>query len=425
MPQRFAAHPMRALDNPDRCYSGVEASAPHAVDVLVLGGGPAGAATALALAQHRPQLSVAVVERGGYGGDTVGETLPPHAAPLLRRLGVWEDFRRQGFSASAGTAAAWGDAAPHVNDYVFGAAGPGWHLDRAAFDRWLAAEAAARGAALHLGAHLAEAGRTGDAWKVWVRSAEGSIADEGLGTGDWGLGREDRVSAPPPSPTPNPGLRITARFVVDATGRAAAFARRQGAERVRDDGLVGLYRFFRGPAEAAHALVETTPQGWWYTAALPGDRAVAAFMTDADLARAHGLRDPGRWDAHLAEAPLTRARLEGLAPEGPPRTAAAHTQMLRPCVGTNWLAVGDAAMAVDPLSSLGLLKALRSGVLAAYAIGDHLAGEPRALGQYAALTANEHRNYLGKRAAYYRQEARWPDAPFWSRRRAEADAVPA
>ncbi|HYR12538.1 MAG TPA: tryptophan 7-halogenase, partial [Longimicrobium sp.] len=65
-------------------------------DVVVAGGGPAGCAAALALRAHAPGLSVALVEASAYGGERIGETLPPHAAEVLEHLGVGDAFRAQG-----------------------------------------------------------------------------------------------------------------------------------------------------------------------------------------------------------------------------------------------------------------------------------------------------------------------------------------
>jgi 2-polyprenyl-6-methoxyphenol hydroxylase-like FAD-dependent oxidoreductase len=49
------------------------------LDVLILGGGPAGCATALALRAHAPALSVALLEAGHYDRPRIGEVLPAAA----------------------------------------------------------------------------------------------------------------------------------------------------------------------------------------------------------------------------------------------------------------------------------------------------------------------------------------------------------
>src|SRR5688572_21847771 len=110
-------------------------------DVVVVGGGPGGCAAALALRGHAPGLRVALAEATEYAGPRIGETLPPPAAGLLRHLGVWNAFAAQGHRPAYGTAAAWGSAQPHDNDFLFQVDGVGWHLDRAAFDSMLAAQA--------------------------------------------------------------------------------------------------------------------------------------------------------------------------------------------------------------------------------------------------------------------------------------------
>jgi len=60
------------------------------VDVLVVGGGPAGTATALAL--RRYGFNVVVLERSDYKNTRIGETLLPAIREPLVNLGLWELF---------------------------------------------------------------------------------------------------------------------------------------------------------------------------------------------------------------------------------------------------------------------------------------------------------------------------------------------
>jgi flavin-dependent dehydrogenase len=91
--------------------------------------------------------------------------------------------------------------------------------------------------------------------------------------------------------------------------------------------------------------------------------------------------------------------------------------------GHGWLAVGDAAMAFDPLSSQGLLQALASGIRAGETAVRHLAGESTAVGEYALKTAEIFGEYKRLHAVYYGREGRWPQSIFWQRRSAAVSAV--
>jgi flavin-dependent dehydrogenase len=97
----------------------------------------------------------------------------------------------------------------------------------------------------------------------------------------------------------------------------------------------------------------------------------------------------------------------------------ANSSRLADVVGPGWLAVGDAALAHDPLSSQGIASALLLGLAAADAIRDHLDGRPGALIPYQNLVQRLSDEYQRGLAYYYRQERRWPDAPFWARRLGE------
>src|SRR4051812_15159717 len=120
------------------------------VDVLVLGGGPAGASAARALACGG--ASVVMAERSAYDRFRVGETLPPEANVLLARLGLAGLLGEGGHLPSPGIVASWGSSEPLENDFIFSPHGHGWHLDRRKFDESLARAAAEAGAECLTGA---------------------------------------------------------------------------------------------------------------------------------------------------------------------------------------------------------------------------------------------------------------------------------
>jgi flavin-dependent dehydrogenase len=358
-------------------------------DVVILGGGPAGMATALSLLQHNAALRVAVVERAGYDQPRIGETLPPNAQGLLQQLGVWSSFMEQAHLPAYGTSATWGSAALLSNEFFFSLHGPGWHLDRCAFDAMLAEAAVQRGAELYKHTQVLDCQQqSGQNWQITAQTGDGV---------PW---------------------QLSARFVVDATGRLAWFARQQGAQPVVYDQLTGVAVLLEVDSTRVdtYALVEACELGWWYSALLPAGRLMVMCLSDADLIRQQRLKSPTVWLAQACQTRHTQERLRHARPLGRPATYAARTQCLPQAAGANWLAVGDAASTFDPLSSKGIYKALCSGIFASYAILDWFKGQPAGLERYADLHAREFQQYRATWASYYALEQRWPHAPFWQRR---------
>jgi flavin-dependent dehydrogenase len=354
-----------------------------AFDVLIAGAGPAGTAAARTLASVAPNLSVAIVaaaeKRPGRG-----EVLSPLAQPVLRQLGLWPAFLAQGFAPSHRTLTAWGDTGLRSNELMLEARGPAWRIDRARFDDWLSEEACH--AATRIDAKVVDLVREMDGWSA-----------------DCGNGRH------------------TARLVIDATGRASALARRQGRGTGAQDRLVAAYAEAVACRQTApELLVEAFDDGWWYAMALGDGRHAFVCMTDADIARRLQLGTPQGWRAALdrtrfASAIAQRAeRFEAL------RLLPAGGRHAAMPAGFRFLCAGDAASAFDPISGHGVVKAMRSGIFAAYAAADCLVRhDDKAIERYGAFIAREVAAYQMAMREHYASEARWADRPFWQRRCAQ------
>ena len=87
------------------------------VDIVIVGGGPSGAATALSLA--RVGLSVSVLERTRYEEVRIGETVAPTIRNPLGALGLWERFLEAEHNPSHANRSAWGSPEIHYQDFIF------------------------------------------------------------------------------------------------------------------------------------------------------------------------------------------------------------------------------------------------------------------------------------------------------------------
>jgi flavin-dependent dehydrogenase len=356
-------------------------------DAVVVGAGPAGAATARWLALQG--CSVLLAEGSALDSPRVGETLAPAVQPLLRELGVWERFAALGPLPSWGVRSHWGDSNAQTHEHLLNPYGCGWSVDRRRFDRALIDAAVDAGAALGLATKLVDAEAANDRMRLRFECG----------------GRPVHVSA---------------RVAIDATGRAAHLAQRLGAKRRRFDTLVGITTQFGavGGEGQGYTLIEAAADGWWYSAPLDGERLVVMLMTDGDLCGRARLVAPANWRAQLRDAPATQQRV-GAAPAlwGPRVFNAMSQRLARAGTAPQWLAVGDAALAVDPASGSGVVRALRTARVGARAALEALQGRAAdAVAAYEAERDRECADYLEQRARHYGMESRWHEHPFWQRR---------
>ncbi|RWB20859.1 FAD-dependent monooxygenase [Mesorhizobium sp.] len=348
-------------------------------DFAVIGGGPAGAAATLTLRRHAPQRRVVLLEAGRHDRPKPGEVLPAVAQGLLRQLGVWTSFVAEAFVESRAVVSAWSGETPDERHSMFSAQGAGGQLDRARFDRLLVQSADAAGAEVRFASPVCSAVREGYGWRLKLPDGD-----------------------------------IVVDAVIWATGRSWKLARSFGAKLRAHSHLAAYTRFFDRAPGNCQMVIEARPEGWWYSADLPDQCRVVACLTDPDLGSE--MRDPKSWYRALAATQLIAPLLSSGARETAALVKSAGTVTIDPAAGERWVAAGDSLFAADPLSSRGIIHALRSGILAAYAASDMLDGHGElARKRYAMIARQGFADYVPALAAHYAAAARW-DTAFWQRR---------
>lgn len=354
--------------------------------ILVIGGGPAGLTTALGLAELSYQ--VVVIERTSYDDIRVGEHIPPSATADLLNLVPDSEAVLSQCHKSTGVEAFWGSEKAVYADYFLRPSQHGFNLSRPAFDEYLACACESKGVSI-------------------LRSS--ILLKSELNRSDWNVDifANDATSS------------TSAQFLVDATGRSASFGTTRGATLHIADSQIALVRFGSVVPESliTKSVLEATEMGWWYSAPLGANSIICMFVTDRELIPASG-KDGliNWWSERLAGTRQMSIRMQQCFFESKLHIRSACSQYLNPPSGEGWMAVGDAAMAIDPLSSRGIAKALSHGSRAARAIHSYLSGDQLPLRELSDDILLEYREYAKLRLAYYQLETRWPVSPFWNRR---------
>jgi flavin-dependent dehydrogenase len=351
-------------------------------DVVVLGAGPAGLATAIAI-RRETQVGVLVADAGPAARERFGESATPDLLVSLRRLGLLDEFRAGAHAPCPGSASIWGGDRVGYNDYILSPMGSAWRLHRRAFDEMLARTAREAGADLHWGARYLQSQPDRDSHRLLLRTPEGR--------------RE-----------------VRGNWVVDATGAAARFAVHGCARRIVDDRMYGLIRYakIRAGSMTMQTLLEADEDGWWYAARLPDDRVVVLFVSEEEAFRRLKASGHEEFECSLGVTKLIGPILARLALEGKRYfSTPIYSSRLEPPEGEGWLAAGDAAASYDPIVARGITKALEDGIAAGRRFGEHRTSA----GAYRDRIAAGARAYAETRAQLYEIERR--NGAFWQERR--------
>lgn len=306
--------------------------------VCVIGAGPAGASTALRLAQLGHD--VCLIERDLFPRHRIGESLPPSILPVLETLGLREAMEAAGFLRPRAAIVHWAGA---VASRDYGPEVAGFQVDRGLFDALVLNAARAAGAQVLQPARAYRPYRDERGWCIPLRG-HAAVRE------------------------------VRARFLVDAAGKHAALPRQSTATSAP---TAALYAYWETPeGMGPETRVEAGSDAWYWGAPLPdGSFNAAVFVDTAQCAGLTGDNREALYHEHIRRSELLSPCLAG-ARLGPIRVCDAGSHADSGPADHDSLRVGEASCAIDPLSSQGVQSAMASAVQASIVINTML-NEPQ------------------------------------------------
>eukprot|EP01090_Pellita_catalonica_P019170 TRINITY_DN6412_c0_g1_i1.p1 TRINITY_DN6412_c0_g1~~TRINITY_DN6412_c0_g1_i1.p1 ORF type:complete len:299 (-),score=24.89 TRINITY_DN6412_c0_g1_i1:102-998(-) len=291
----------------------------------------------------------------------------------------------------------WGNSQLQIVDHMRNPDGFSRSLDRKNFEVYLRNVAAKRGVNCIWGTRLSNSSYENNYWKITTKSDD----------------LKNRTTH-----------TIHAKFVIDATGRQSHFTKSLGIQRTSYDKLISCWMSLPNTQENTMSTIVANELGWWYSAVVPDNKRVIAFQTDPDLVDRNTFKHVNTFLSFAKEHKLIQPLIEGNETtvnfHG---TVSANSTRLEQVTGKQWVALGDAAMSFDPLSSQGMFNAMANAMqlqklLINYDFIKDLDSTKE--GKFNILYENQLQqvwnHYLKHKNFFYCTETRWKEATFWKRR---------
>ena len=214
------------------------------------------------------------------------------------------------------------------------------------------------------------------------------------------------------------GQQLAADFLVEARGRQAPAS----GKGLRGPETISLLNRWLGTACTAKTAVTSLPDGWSWMAQLPDGRCYWQLTLDVSSTKLPNKSELINYCSERRQQCVTSQQFFANQPAAKDidlHARSSTSTLSQAAVGENWIRIGDAAMAVDPLSGNGVFQSL-SSALQAPAVIHSLLSHPQQKALAQAFHQSRIENLFMRFARlgrdFYQMEQQWAEAPFWQAR---------
>ena len=352
-------------------------------DVIVIGGGPGGSASAALLAQKG--YAVLLLERERFPRFQIGESLLPYNNELFKRLGVWDQLKQGDYIPKFGATFVTGDGDVGYS-FSFKRNLPeklaqSFQVKRSEFDLLLLRNAAREGVDVREEVRVVDVDLSGPSVKV--RAIENGATHD-----------------------------FESRFVVDASGHGSVIGSRYGQK--RDEKSLEKISFFAhfeavkplGVGEdSGNTVIVILKNAWFWLIPVSEEITSVGLVVDREHFKTCGLEPERLLHQTIASAPYVASLMENARQTTQIFSRKDFSYRMKNIVGWNYALVGDAAGFIDPIFSTGVFIAMKSAELAADAVDARLSrGTMRPLKAYQRTLQSAMSRYFSFISNFYRRE---------------------
>jgi flavin-dependent dehydrogenase len=318
-------------------------------DVVIAGGGPAGATAGLVLA--RQGFSVCILERDSHPRFHIGESILPRNTLLLKELGLdhtithlphvpkygaefglGNDFKTRSFSFTDGLLPGF----------------PVFNIERSCFDKMLLDEARAAGAEVFESTPVKEI----------VRLSEGDVV------------------------VATESGQVSARVLIDASGHGTLVGRHLNLRKNFNEPelqKVAYFQHFDGVERLAgdangHPSIIMCEEGWFWLIGLTATKTSVGFVSRPSFTKTLKIKPQRLLAWAVQRCPVVRHRMRSAAGPAENMVLSDFSYRCRPYAGDGYFMIGDAACFLDPIFSTGVTLAMVSAKFTGETVGDVLRG---------------------------------------------------